>query len=99
MVSVSRYHHHPRWALRLEDGRLIPDSPGQVSASRQDLPDLYHPDGVIYWRRVSALMSTAGLYDGKVAAYLTPRASALDIDYPEDLVYAEWCMSRSQARG
>lgn len=92
VVSVSRYHHHPRWALKMENDRLVPDSPQSVTTSRQNLPDLYHPDGVVYWWRVAALMTALNLNDGKVIPYFTPRSSALDIDYPEDLLYAEWRM-------
>ena len=95
VVSVSKYHHHPYWALRVEvaagasAGRLVPDKPATVTASRQDLPDLYHPDGTVYWWRVDALLNSDNLYDGVVIPYFTPPDSVLDIDYAQDLARAE----------
>ena len=93
VISVSKYHHHPRWALRLEDERLLADVPASATTSRQHLPDLYHPDGTVYWRRASDIMSDTSPYDGVILAYHTPSTSALDIDHPEDLEYAQWRLS------
>ena len=95
VVSVSKYHHHPYWALRVQDQRLLPDKPAKVTESRQHLPDLYHPDGTVYWWRVAALLGSFNLYDGVVVPYFTPPDSVLDIDYAHDLTRAE---SRLQAR-
>lgn len=95
-VSVSKYHHHPCWALEIEDGHLQPRWPEFASASRQHLPGLYHPDGTIYWWRASALLNSLRLYDGLVVPYLTPSESVLDIDFARDLEYAEWRL-RQQA--
>jgi CMP-N-acetylneuraminic acid synthetase len=90
VVSVSRYHHHPQWALRIAEGRLLPDSPTTATSSRQDLPPLYHPDGTVLWWRVRALRRSLNVYDGLVVPYRPPRGSALDVDYPDDLALAEW---------
>jgi N-acylneuraminate cytidylyltransferase/CMP-N,N'-diacetyllegionaminic acid synthase len=90
VVSVSRYHHHPYWALRFEDDRVVPDRPQSATESRQHLPELYHPDGTVYWCRIASLLSTENIYDGIVIPYCTPADSVLDIDYPEDLKIAEW---------
>ena len=90
VVSVSKYHHHPYWALRIEGNRIAPDRPKSVTESRQHLPELCHPDGTVYWWRIAPLMSTENIYDGIVIPYRTPADSVLDIDYPDDLEYAEW---------
>ncbi len=90
IVSVSRYHHHPYWALRIEDDRIVPDRSKSATQSRQHLPALCHPDGTVYWWRIATLMSTENIYDGIVIPYRTPADSVLDIDYPDDLEYAKW---------
>ena len=90
VVSVSKYHHHPYWALRIEDDRIVPDRPESATQSRQRLPELCHPDGTVYWWRTVWLMSMENIYDGIVIPYRTPADSVLDIDYPDDLKYAEW---------
>ena len=90
VVSVSKYHHHPYWALRIEDDRIVPDRPKSATQSRQHLPALCHPDGTVYWWRIATLMSTENIYDGIVIPYRTPADSVLDIDYPDDLEYAKW---------
>jgi len=90
VVSVSKYHHHPHWALRIENDRLVPDKPQSATESRQHLPELCHPDGTVYWWRTASLMSMENIYDGIVIPYRTPADSVLDIDYPDDLEYAEW---------
>ena len=89
VVSVSKYHHHPCWALEIKNGQLQPRWPELANASRQHLPDLYHPDGTIYWWRVSALLNSERMYDGRVVPYRTPSESVLDIDFARDLEYAE----------
>ncbi len=90
VVSVSKYHHHPYWALRIEDDRIVPDRPKSATQSRQHVPALCHPDGTVYWWRIATLMSTENIYDGIVIPYRTPADSVLDIDYPDDLEYAKW---------
>ncbi len=94
VVSVSKYHHHPYWALRIEDDRIVPDRPKYATESRQHLPELFHPDGAVYWWRTAALMSMENIYEGIVIPYRTPADSALDIDYPDDLKFAEWRMQQ-----
>ena len=88
VVSVSRYHHHPYWALRTEDDRVVPDRPKSATQSRQHLPELCHPDGTVYWWRIATLMSTENIYDGIVIPDRTPADSVLDIDYLDDHEYA-----------
>lgn len=99
VVSVSRYRHYPEWALRVVDGRLVPCDANSITTSRQHLPESYHPDGLIYWWRVSTLLSSATMYDGVVIPYHTPPQSALDIDYPVDLEYAEWRLAEGRRTG
>ena len=93
VISISKYHHHPYWALRAQGNSIVPDRPEFATASRQRLPDLYHPDGTVYWWRVTALLSSLNIHDGKVTYYRTPASSVLDIDYPVDLEYAKWRLS------
>ncbi len=90
VVSVSKYDHHPYWALRIEEDRIVPDRQKAATESRQQLPELCHPYGTVYWWRVATLMSTENIYDGIVIPYRTPADSVLDIDYADDLEYAAW---------
>ncbi|MCG3139030.1 MAG: N-acylneuraminate cytidylyltransferase [Phycisphaerae bacterium] len=96
LISITRYHHHPGWALRIEAGVVIPDNPATASASRQHLPPLFHPDGAIYWQKASRVLAEATTYSGRVIPYYTPPGVGLDVDYPEDLELAEWLMNRSR---
>lgn len=94
LMSITKYHYHPYWALQLQDGVITPVHPAHASTSRQDLPDMYHPDGTIIWRRAQHLLDGQGWYEGKILAYLTPGSSRLDIDDPQDLQYARWMIER-----
>jgi len=93
VISVSPYHHHPHWAVGVRGGVLQPAFPAQARASRQDLPELYHPDGAVYWWKTAMMMQDENIYNGRPLPYHTPHESALDIDYPEDLIFAEWLVS------
>ncbi len=95
VMSVSPFEPHPQRALHLSHGQLLPDHPADAGASRQHLPPRYRPDGLIYWWRAAALLRSLDPFHGKVIPFFTPPASRLDIDYPEDLEYAEWRWSRS----
>lgn len=96
VISVSPYAHHPHWALRIEGGRLVAQFPQSATASRQDLPPLYHPDGTVFWHRRRSLLSERPVYERRMLAYLTPARSSLDIDYPDDLDYAQWRITQTE---
>jgi N-acylneuraminate cytidylyltransferase len=97
VTSVSPYGHHPFWALHLTRGALRPERPDLATRSRTSLTPLYHPDGCIYWQRVADVLAQRPPYDGRILAYLTPAASAVDVDQAEDLAYAEFLLQRQQS--
>lgn len=56
---------------------------------RQDVPPIYDLTTVAYVARANFVLSANRLFDGKVRAVLIPRARALDIDTPLDMVVAQ----------
>ncbi len=93
-VSTLPHHYHPAKALRLHsDGGLtgVDGTPvREMRYRRQDLPDLYAFNGLIFAAKTSLLFeSPPALWGKRVIGYVTAPQYSIDIDMPEDWVTAE----------
>ncbi len=77
------------------DGYLnvLIDTDGEVKR-RQDAPIVYDLTTVAYVAEPKYILKTDNLFAGKVKGVIIPGHRALDIDYLEDLDYAELIMKR-----
>lgn len=55
----------------------------------QDLPEIYHDCGQLYWATREFLLSGEEFVDGKAIGIVIPRHKVQDIDTPEDWTRAE----------
>lgn len=79
------------------DPYLTPAMPEYLKISRrQDLPNIYLPNGAIYIFSVASFQREQAIPDTKVIAYVMPEAESIDIDTPDDLKRAELYFSQRQ---
>jgi CMP-N-acetylneuraminic acid synthetase len=87
VVSVTRFHGHPSWLMRIEaDGRLAPWQPARAAAERrQDGATAFVPNGAVYVLAAELVRSGESWYGPSTLAYEMPAERSLDIDDPWDL--------------
>lgn len=93
-VSPTPAHYAPQKTLTVTDGRvgfLLEE--GAHTARRQDVPPLYHRNGLCYALRREPFLHGAPILDGACAAVIVERPVA-NIDDPFELELAEWLLDR-----
>ena len=86
---------HPARMYYLRDSRLSPLAPQWEMANRQVLPPVYHRNGVIYAARVSVFRKKKTFYVHNAVPFVMPKESAVNIDDPLDLKFAEMMLKES----
>ncbi|BDZ71521.1 cytidylyltransferase domain-containing protein [Methanobacterium petrolearium] len=90
VVSVSEYEHSPYWSLKIEKGYLKPNFGDEYfNTRRQDLPELYMPNGAIYISSEPNLRKFGGFFSDKIIPYVMPKERSVDIDTMMDFKLAE----------
>lgn len=91
LISISPVKEHPYLMKRItEEGALTGYTQGFAkNPRRQDLPQLYYPNGAIYISRVEPFLSTMSLTDGLTTYYLMEKKYSIDIDDYLDVRIAE----------
>jgi len=94
--AVCRYDHYAHQALKLgAGGRIEPMWPDVADCCAKELPTLVCGNGSTYAALVPAFRAVGGSFVGPLMkAYEMPRWKSVDIDYPDDLVLAEFFASR-----
>ena len=86
LVSVSKFNHNPLWAFKIEDNFLSPAFNEEfLNKRRQDLPNLFLPNGAIYIIKTKKLNEENSFYTKKTKAFLMSEEKSLDIDTELDL--------------
>lgn len=89
LLVVARFPVPVEWAFRRsEDGLMTAVSPENLTRRSQDLQHAYYECGPFTIWNPLHLASDNPLV-GQVLSYVLPAERAIDIDTPEDLVYAE----------
>lgn len=88
---------HPARMYRLDKRLLEPLDCKWEKANRQDLPPVYHRNGVIYAIRCEALRREQTFFAAKSRPYIMPRERSINIDEEFDFQLAEFLISRDQA--
>lgn len=97
IITVTQAHRSPYFNMvKFNDdksvGLVIP--PKSVISRRQDAPAVYDMATVAYVARPGFVMTSSGLFDGRVRAVQIPPERAIDIDTPFDFKLAEFLLSR-----
>lgn len=89
LLAFARYPVPIEWAFRRrEDDVMEAVSPVSLTARSQDLPHAYYECGPFTIWQPEQLLEDNPLKSG-VLSYILPAERAVDIDTPEDLIYAE----------
>lgn len=97
LVSVCAADNKYLYAYLGADPYLEPAMPEYAKiARRQDLPNIYLPNGAIYIFSVANFMRKQSIPDSRVIAYVMNKIESLDIDEPADFAQAELYFSQRQ---
>ncbi|HHY00079.1 MAG TPA: acylneuraminate cytidylyltransferase family protein [Methanothermobacter sp.] len=90
VVSVSEFDHSPYLSLKIEKGYLKPNFGEEYfNKRRQDLPQLYKPNGSIYISTPNNIRKFGGFFGNKIVPYKMPQERSVDIDTITDFKLAE----------
>jgi hypothetical protein len=97
-VSQTPAHFSPHKTLTVDaDNRVGFFHPqGGRFARRQEVPELYHRNGLCYALARDSFLGGAQVLDGDCAAIVVDR-EVVNIDDPFELELAEWLLQRQQA--
>lgn len=93
-VSPTPAHYAPQKTLTVNEGKvgfLLEE--GARTARRQDVPPLYHRNGLCYALRREPFLEGAPILDDACAAVIIDRPVA-NMDEPFELELAEWLLER-----
>jgi CMP-N-acetylneuraminic acid synthetase len=103
VVSVTEYDFSPMHALELnEDNNTaeIREPEAYADTTRtQDIPDLYHPNGAIYFMSISQFLEHGEFFIEPLAASIMPPEHSIDIDHPHEFTIADLYMSHLEEAG
>jgi len=91
VVSVCHVTQHPYLAKRVDaDGCLQAFMPTDIGyLRRQVFPQLYYPNGALYWIRTDVFRASQSFFPARTLPYVMPADRSLDIDTPFDFYLAE----------
>jgi CMP-N,N'-diacetyllegionaminic acid synthase len=100
LVSVSPMPHHysPFYAMTLDEGRVNYLFPGQQYTRRQDQPQTFYRNGVIYATRLMTLLNKRHLEGDYILSLVVEDApSLINLDTPQDWQAAEQMLASQAA--
>jgi CMP-N,N'-diacetyllegionaminic acid synthase len=90
LISVMPVSNHYLYAYRCEQNQLIQINPEyHALGRRQELPDIYLPNGAIYIFSVKDFMQNKKIPDQSIMPYIMPAELSVDIDNMQDWQKAE----------
>lgn len=93
LVSVQKVpdEYNPHWTFKENEAGNLDLFTGEekIISRRQDLPKIYHRDGLIYITKASVLLEQNSLYGSKLAYIKSPLDYTINIDTMEDWKQAE----------
>ena len=94
LVSITNADYHPHWMKVIDGSWLVPFMPDAPSASaRQQLPDVYRPNGAIYIQSPETLRGPGAYYATPTLPFFMAREDSLNIDDEYDFHLAELIMA------
>lgn len=103
VVSVNKYDFSPMHALSVDTetgGGTIREPKAYSDTTRsQDIPDLYHPNGAIYFTPISHFLEHGEFFVEPLACSIMPPEHSLDIDLPYEFEIADLYMTHLKETG
>ncbi len=94
VTSVRQSSEHPYWCWTIKDDVFQPYFSREcMSLGRESLPPAFIENGAIFVIRRSVVAESA-IYGHKVVPYLMDQESSIDIDTLDDLLLAEFSLSK-----
>jgi len=94
IISIAKFTHDPLWSFKIEEGYLSPFFDEKfLNKRRQELPQLYLPNGAIYIIKTEKLLEKNSFILEKSKAYLMKREKSFDIDTELDLKLVKCLMN------
>ncbi|PKO04185.1 MAG: acylneuraminate cytidylyltransferase [Chloroflexi bacterium HGW-Chloroflexi-3] len=98
-ISVCETEHTPYKMFKIENEQLK-DLFSEISKGlpRQLLPKTYRENGAIYVTWTNCILEKRSIWGEKTKAYLMDSESSIDIDYHNDLIYAEFLLKLKEGK-
>jgi CMP-N,N'-diacetyllegionaminic acid synthase len=87
--------HHPARMYTMDHSCLVPLDSAHSTLNRQDLPPVFHRNGLIYLCRTGLVRQEHRLWGDRPAALVLPADRSLNIDTEMDLKIAELLISQN----
>lgn len=95
VTATSHAREHPYYAWSVAGDRMVPFfSLEKQMTPRQDLPPALIENGSIYVAK-RLIIAENTIYGRKIVPYMMDWNSSVDIDTPEDMLWAEFLLTRS----
>lgn len=101
LISVCEAEHNPHWMMTLTSkGTLIPLMDNvYISKRRQELPQVYRPNGAIYMARIDNFLSHRDFKSPAPVPYIMTSRNSVDIDDENDFLLAQFYKNQDLEAG
>lgn len=89
LIPVCKYPVPIEWAMKIENGLLIPNDREAQNMRSQDIEPKYFDVGMFYFCNTNAMYQHNSLTPNNLTAYIIDEKECQDIDTPEDWRMAE----------
>lgn len=90
LMGATEFNLHPWQALSQDSsGNYVPYFPDLYLKQSQEFPEMVASCGCFYYVRKSKFLANPSFYGQPLSVLKLPRHEAVDINYPQDLEYAE----------
>lgn len=97
VISMCKVEHSPYWCFKYDGDKLKPLFENKyLMMRRQELPDVYRPNGAIYISTVKNLFKNNGFDCDKMVPYIMSPERSIDIDEEIDFKFAELVIQKAQ---
>jgi CMP-N-acetylneuraminic acid synthetase len=99
LISVAKFNHNPLWSFKIENNYLSPAFDEKfLSKRRQELPELFLPNGAIYIIKTRKLLEKNSFFVEKTKEFIMNEEKSMDIDTELDLKLAKCLMKDNEQK-
>ncbi len=89
-------HEHPERLYQIDAEGLSPLLPGLNDLNRQQLPEFYIRNGIVYTLKVTAFLKFKTFSPNHIRPLEVPHSRSVNIDTEEDFFYAEFLLQQRE---
>jgi N-acylneuraminate cytidylyltransferase len=89
LVPVCKYSVPVEWAMKIEEGKLVPNDKAALNIRSQDLIPKYFDAGMFYFIKTDVMLREKTLFPEGTAAHILDEMDVQDIDTMDDWNMAE----------